>query len=151
MHDYKMIQLQPKDYKKCSNIWDMTNQPNTQKWFNELVSGNRIVFVYTRNEEFIGEGALVFENGDADYTIPRQRVYLSRMIVKKEYRNQGIGRIIIDYLIEYAKQRGYQEMALGVDIDNYNAKHLYEITGFTDIIFEGEDEAGKYVKLMKIL
>jgi len=151
MHFYKIIKLQPEDYKKCSNIWDMTKQPNTQKWFNELVSGNRIVFVYTRNTEFIGEGALVFENGDADYTIPRQRVYLSRMIVKKEYRNQGIGSIIIEYIIAYAKQCGYQEMSLGVDIDNYNARHLYEKKGFTNVIFEGEDEAGKYVKLLKNL
>jgi hypothetical protein len=61
----------------------MTRQLNTKKWFDEIVSGNRITFIYTRSDEFIGEGALVFENGDSDYTIPRQRVYLSRMIVKK--------------------------------------------------------------------
>lgn len=151
MHDYKIIKLQPADYNKCSNIWDMKKQPNSQKWYDELVSENRIIFVYTMNDEFIGEGALVFENGDSDYTIPKQRIYLSRMIVKPEYRNQGIGSIIIDYLIEYAKNLGYKEMSLGVDIDNNNAKHLYEKKGFIYVIFEGEDELGKNVKLLKFL
>jgi ribosomal protein S18 acetylase RimI-like enzyme len=129
----------------------MAKQPHTGKWYGELLSGNRVIFVYTIGGEFIGEGALVFDNGDPDYTIPRQRIYLSRMIVKKEYRDRGIGKAIIDYLCGYAKNLGYSEMALGVDIDNHRARHLYEKKGFTTVIFEGEDEHGKYVKLLKTL
>lgn len=151
MHEYKIIKLQPDDYCKCSNIWDMTKQPNAQKWFNELVSGNRVIFAYTVGNDFVGEGSIVFENGDLDYTIPRQRVYLSRLIVKSEYRNQGIGNIIVDFLMSYAKQLGYKEISVGVNIDNYIARHLYEKKGFTNVIFEGEDELGKYVKLLKVL
>ncbi len=151
MTGYKIIKLQPEDYSKCSNIWNMDKQPNTQKWYNELVCGNRVIFVYTVNGEFIAEGALVFDNGDRDYTIPNQRIYLSRMIVKAEFRNHGIGSIIIDYLIEYARELGYKEMALGVDIDNHNARHLYQKKGFTKLIFEGEDKNGKFVKLLKTL
>lgn len=151
MHEYKIIKLQPEDYCKCSSIWDMTKQPNAQKWFNELVSGNRVIFVYTVGNDFIGEGSIVFENGDLDYTIPHQRVYLSRLIVKSEYRNQGIGNIIVDFLMSYAKQLGYKEISVGVDLDNYIARHLYEKKGFTNVIFEGEDELGKYVKLLKVL
>ncbi|WWV71349.1 Acetyltransferase (GNAT) family protein [Sporomusa ovata DSM 2662] len=149
--EYVIEQLVPSDYKKCSNIWNMNKQPNTQKWFNEIVEGNRLVFVYKVNDDFIGEGALVFENGDPDYTIKGQRIYLSRMIVKPGYRNKGIGSIIVDYLADYAKQLGYKEMSLGVDIDNVSARHLYVKKGFINIIFEGEDEYGKYVKLIKTL
>nr|WP_319005528.1 GNAT family N-acetyltransferase [Metabacillus litoralis] len=54
----------------------------------------------------MGEGSLVFQNNDPDYTIPDKRIYLSRMIVKEEYRNRGIGGVIVDYLIDYAKQLG---------------------------------------------
>lgn len=110
-----------------------------------------MVFIYKINDDFIGEGALVLENGDPDYTINQQRIYLSRLIVKLEYRNCGIGGIIIDYLVNYAKKLGYKEVSLGVDIDNISARHLYEKKGFTNIIFEGEDEQGKYVKLLKSL
>jgi ribosomal protein S18 acetylase RimI-like enzyme len=42
-------------------------------------------------------------------------------------------------------------MVLGVDIDNYNARHLYDKKGFTNVIIEGEDEVEKYVKLLKNL
>ena len=149
--DYIIEKLDPKDYAKCSNIWDMNRQPDAQKWYDEIVLGNRVVFIYKVNDEFIGEGALVFQNGDPDYTIKQQRIYLSRLIVKSEYRNQGIGGVIVDYLVNCAKKLGYKEMSLGVDIDNINARHLYEKKGFTDIIFEGEDEQGKYVKLLKVL
>lgn len=42
-------------------------------------------------------------------------------------------------------------MSVGVNLNNYNAKHLYEKKGFTEIIFDGEDDDGKYVKLLKKL
>lgn len=130
----------------------MANNPHRiKKWYDELVSGNRITFVYTENDEFIGEGSLVIMNGDPDYTIPNKRIYFSRMIVKFEYRNRGIGNIIIDYLIDYAKGLGYEEISLGVDTNNLNARHLYDKKGFTTVIFEGEDEYGEYVKLLRRL
>ena len=118
-HDYiSNRKLNPEFYAKCNNIWDMSEQPKMAKMFyDELLSGNRITFIYLENNEFIGEGSLVFKNNDPDYTIPGKRIYLSRMIVKKEYRNRGIGAILLEYLIDYAEQLGYEEIALGVDTD----------------------------------
>lgn len=141
--------LAPEDYHKCSNIWNMKSQPLADKWLDEIKSGNRFVFVYKINGEFIGEGALVYDAGDKDYTIPNQRIYVSRMIVKKEYRNQGIGSEILTFLIDKAKEMGYTEMTVGVDKDNENAVHLYEKFGFTEVLFDGADEDGEYFKLMK--
>lgn len=45
----------------------------------------------------------------------------------------------------------YSEMALGVDIDNYNAVHLYQKKGFKTLIKEDEDEYGRFYKLLKKL
>lgn len=149
---YEIIRLAPENYAKCNNIWDMNRNPErTGKWYRELVSGNRIIFIYTESDEYLAEGAFVLSNNDPDYTIPNKRIYLSRMIVKKEYRNRGIGGILLNYLIDHAKRLGFAEISLGVDIDNVNARHLYEKNGFTDVIYEGEDEIGKYVKLLKVL
>lgn len=141
--------LKPEEYYRCSNIWDMKKQPLTEKWREEIISGNRLVFVYKINGKFIGEGALVLDTGDSDYTIPNQRVYVSRMIVKKEYRNRGIGSKILKFLIKKAKEMGYSEMAIGVDKDNENALHLYRKFGFTEVLFDGADDDGEYFKLMK--
>jgi diamine N-acetyltransferase len=149
---YKMIKLEPKDYNKCENIWNMTkNTDRAKRWYDELVNGNRIIFVYTENNEFLGEGSLVLKNADPDYTITDKRIYLSRMVVKAEYRNRGIGSIIIDYLIDYAKQMGFEEISLGVDTDNLAARHLYEKKGFTNEIFKGTDVSGEYIKLLRNL
>ncbi|RXY98892.1 GNAT family N-acetyltransferase [Fictibacillus sp. S7] len=152
MSSYQIIKLNPRDFNKCSNIWDMEKNPEMAKTFyEELVRGNRITFIYLENNEFIGEGSLVFKNNDPDYTISNRRIYLSRMIVKDDNRNRGIGSIILDYLIDYAKRLGYKEITLGVDTDNLNARHLYEKKGFTNVLFIGEDEYGEYLKLLKKL
>lgn len=142
-------QLNPDDYGKCADIWNMKSQPLADKWLDEIKSGNRQVFIYKINGEFIGEGALVFDTGDPDYTIPNQRVYVSRMIVKNEYRNRGIGSEILEFLIAKSKTMGFSEMTIGVDKDNVNALHLYEKYGFTQVLFDGADEDGEYFKLMK--
>ena len=141
--------LELKDYYKCSNIWNMKTQPLAEAWRKEIECGNRIVFIYKINGEFIGEGALVLDTGDSDYTIPKKRVYVSRMIVKKEYQNRGIGSEILTFLIAKAKEMGFSEMTIGVDKDNVNALHLYRKFGFTEVIFDGADENGEYFKLMK--
>ncbi|MBQ9849509.1 MAG: GNAT family N-acetyltransferase [Clostridia bacterium] len=141
--------LSPEDYHKCSNIWNMKSQPLADKWLDEIKSGNRLVFIYKINGEFIGEGALVFDTGDSDYTIPERRVYVSRMIVKKEYRSRGIGSEILEFLFAKAKSMGFSEMTVGVDKDNANALHMYRKHGFTEVLFDGADEDGEYLKLMK--
>lgn len=141
--------LIPEDYQNCSNIWNMKSQPLADQWLEEIKSGNRQVYVYKINGEYIGEGALVLDTGDPDYTIPNRRVYVSRMIVKREYRNRGIGAEILAYLTEKAKEMGFEEMTIGVDKDNVNALHLYKKYGFTEVLFDGADENGEYYKLMK--
>lgn len=137
------------DYNKCSNIWNMKTQPLAGKWLEEIKNGNRLVYIYKINGEFIGEGALVLRTDDPDYTIPEKRVYVSRMIVRKDYRNRGIGSEILEFLIRKAKEMGFSEMTIGVDKDNVNALHLYRKFGFTEVLFDGADEQGEYLKLMK--
>ena len=147
--EIKIELLKLDEYEKCSNIWNMKAQPLAEKWREEIPSGNRLVFVYKINGIFIGEGALVLDTGDPDYTISGQRVYVSRMIVKKEYRGRGIGSEILEFLINKAKEMDFVEMTIGVDKDNENALHLYRKYGFTEVLFDGADEDGEYYKLMK--
>lgn len=151
--DYKIRKLEPEKYNEINNnVWDISkNREMSKKWYEQLVSGNRITFIYTENGKHLGQCDLVFDMGDSDYTIKNKRIYLSRMIVKPECRNRGIGNLLIDFLANYAKNLGYEEMSLGVDIVNVGARWLYEKNGFTNIIFVGEDKDGKYVKLLKTL
>ncbi len=146
---YTIKKLDINDYYKCNNIWNMDKFPFAEKFKQQIIDGNRVVFVYEINGEFIGEIAYVLDMQDSDYTIPNKRVYVSRLIVKKECRNQGIGGILIDYIVDVIKALGYAEISIGVDKDNKSALHLYGKKGFNIVIFEGADEGGEYYKLLK--
>ena len=119
------------------------------KFYDELLTGNRTTYIYTIDNEFVGEISLDKEMNDSDYTIPNQRICVSRLIVKYEYRRQGIGRKLIDFITEKAKSQDYTEMSIGVDLDNYPALKLYMESGFDKVIYIGEDAQGKYLKLLK--
>ena len=143
--------MEPRDFKRCGNIWNMkTRRKRWREWRREVRRGKRLTYIYAEDGEFLGEGSLVFESDDPDYTIPGQRIYLSRMIVKPEEQNRGIGGILLDYLCDEARRMGYAEISLGVNLVNARAQHLYKKHGFTEI-WRGEDEHGKFMKMLKIL
>lgn len=144
--------LQLEDYDKCSNIWNMKKQKElADKFYQELLSGNRITYISKDGDEFVGEISLVKEMNDLDYTIPEQRVYVSHLIVKPEYRRQGIGKKLVEFVTDKAKEFGYKEMSIGVDLDNFPALKLYTDCGFNKVVYIGEDEQGKYIKLLKAI
>lgn len=140
--------ISAEEFYKCGSIWDMGNCPFTDAFYQEIKSGNRISFVYKIGGKFIGQGDLVLDKDG--YTIPDERVYLSRLIVKKKYRNKGIGSQITDFLLDKAKEMGYCEIALGVDCDNEKALYLYKKKGF-EIYAQDKDEYGEFYKMLRKL
>jgi len=144
-----IIKLKIEDFNKCNNIWDMKEQKElADKFYKEILFGNRITYVYQVVGEYVGEISLVFDMNDPDYTIPNTRIYLSRLIVKEEYRKNGIGGTLIKYAIEKAKEMKYKEISIGVDLENYEALKLYFKNGFKTIISIDKDEQGEYAKLL---
>lgn len=144
-------ELKIEEYNRCSEYRLMENTVHEKNMFENFKNGNRLIYVYEKAGRLLGEGALVYETGDPDYTIPNQRIYISRMIVDEKHQNQGIGGEIVDFLVAKAHEMGYNEVSIGVDKCNVNALHLYRKKGFTTIIFDGVDEAGEYYKLMRTL
>ena len=148
----EIIKLDIKNFEKCNNIWNMEkNKELKDRFYKELLNKNRMTFVYTKDEEYIGEVSIVFNNNDEDYSIPGIRLYISRIIVKKEFRGKGYGKKLMNHIIEYAKREKYKELSLGVNLDNYIALRLYVELGFNKIQYIGEDSDGIYVKLIKRL
>ena len=150
--DEEIFPLDPAEYGRCRVIWDMDRNPESaRRWYRELLEGNRSIFIYRRGGEWLGEIALVRDAGDPDYTMAGRRAYVSRLIVRPEYRRQGIGGRLVDYLTEKAREEGFTELSLGVDDANESARRLYWKKGFTHVLYESEDQYGKYKKLLKTL
>lgn len=144
--------LDARDFEKCASIWNLKKHAELAKRFRgELVSGNRLTYIYKIDGEFIAEISLVLDMNDSDYTVKGRRACVSHLVVKNEYRRRGIGRSLIDYVSQTASNMGLCELSVGVDIENYPAVKLYFETGFSHILFIGEDADGKYFKLLKKL
>lgn len=150
--EHQILKLSPEHYKKCSNIWNMEKQRAlAEQFYPELLSGNRVTYVYTLHGEYVAEISLVFNMNDSDYTIPNQRAYVSRLIVKPDHRRRGIGKELVGFIADRAAELGLSELSIGVDIDNYPALKLYAQCGFDRIIYLGEDTQGRYMKLLRKL
>jgi ribosomal protein S18 acetylase RimI-like enzyme len=54
------------------------------------------------------------------------------IVVKKEFRGQGIGRKLLQKCTDISTERNYCKITLEVRDDNANAKHLYQSLGFKD-------------------
>ncbi len=63
----------------------------------------------------------------------------------KEYRNKGIGFLLMTKMIEYLKSNGYKQASLSVQKENYAVK-LYKNLGFKTIK-ENENECLMVLKL----
>ena len=147
-----IIRLDLSDFDKCGNIWDMQKQGElAARFLREMREGIRTTYIYRIDGDYIGEISIVTDAGDPQYTIPDRRLYVSRLIVKDEYRRQGIGKKLVNFIVRNAQQEGYRELSIGVDLDNYPALRLYAQMGFDRIVHIGEDEYGRFVKLIKEL
>lgn len=152
MPNYKIIPLCPENYSRCeAGIWGSPEDAGADEFWSEFLSGNRKIFAAVRDGEFLGEIAMVYEKNDGDYTIPGQRVYLSRLGVKESCRRNGVGGALVDFLLQQAARESFSEVSVGVNVDNFIARRLYEKKGFTTLLFHGKDEFGEYVKLLKYL
>lgn len=56
--------------------------------------------------------------------------YLKRMVVKKEFRNQGIGQKLLQVAIEFTRKHGFQKIYAGTVLENMNAIEFYQKQGF---------------------
>ena len=150
--EHQIVPLTPEDFPKCGNIWNTErHREQAEQWLAQLRAGNRLTYVCQTEGQFIGEISLVFSHPDSDYTVPGRRAYVSRLVVKPEYRRRGVGRTLVRFIAEQAAELGYKELSIGVDLDNYPALKLYIQEGFDRILRVDKDGQGEYLKLLKTL
>jgi GNAT superfamily N-acetyltransferase len=89
-----------------------------------LAPGGQI-FMALRDGEAIGCCALLaLGNGNWE---------IAKMAVAEKERGQGIGRLLLDYVIEYAKARSIRRLYIETNSSLSNAIHLYRSVGFRPV------------------
>lgn len=146
---YTVTTLAPEDFALCGALWDLQKHADLAGQFlRELETGNRVTTLCREGEDVCGEVSLVRNMDDPDYTRPG-RLYVSHLVVRRDLRRRGVGRLLLDHAAGQAREMGASELSVGVDLDNYPALRLYWSAGFTRLLFVGEDGGGRFVKLLR--
>jgi len=55
---------------------------------------------------------------------------INELIVSKDYRGKGVGRKLVEQAIQIARQRGMDEIEVGTEEENIDARTFYAKNGF---------------------
>ena len=64
--------------------------------------------------------------------------YLEGLFLKQQYRGQGLGKQVIQMVMQWCKQQGFAELATDAELSNLDAQRFYQALGFeeTDRVVE---------------
>ena len=90
----------------------------------ELLSENSIYFCVKNNDEIVGFAGIKIILDEAD---------IMNIVIKKSFRNLGIGSMLLKFLVNKAKELNIHHINLEVNSSNLIAIHLYEKFGFKNV------------------
>lgn len=83
---------------------------------------------FSINVIYIENGIVI---GYLNYSIMYEKAEINNIFVLKEYRSQGVGSKLLEYLLKKCKI--CENITLEVRKDNINALHLYKKFGFKEV------------------
>jgi ribosomal-protein-alanine N-acetyltransferase len=98
--------------------------PWTEGIFNDCLKKQYLSTLYINNKQILA------------YTVSQfvvDECHLLNLCVRKEDRGRGVGKMMVKYLINQARQNDMGSIFLEVRISNEAAIHLYEKLGFNEI------------------
>jgi len=95
----------------------------TDNWVNADFKRDVTYFILESDEKIVGCAAL--EKADPEL------FYLEKLAVIPENRNNGLGKMIIDYIFDEAKMLGYKSIGIGIIAKQHELKIWYSNIGFS--------------------
>lgn len=109
---------------KESLFQDFNNFWNYEIFKEELVNNNSSYLVVRYNGKIVCYGGIKIVLDVAD---------VMNIVTKKDKRNMGFGKFILNKLIDIAKEQNCKSITLEVNENNKPAIHLYEHFGFKQV------------------
>lgn len=95
-----------------------------------LSNDNTPVFVAVFNGNVVGYAFCVLKDYNGDKLMNDfKTVYIDDLCVDENCRGKGIGKILYDFVLNYATVNGFNSVTLNVWADNKNALKFYESVG----------------------
>lgn len=113
----------------------------------EIIGENKKYIVVRENNQIVGFAGLMLNIDEAE---------IMNIVTKKEMRKKGIGTLLLEKIIEIAKNNNLEKIFLEVNENNKHAIKLYQKAGFQKIgirkkYYHGKDNAIIMSKKIKIL
>ena len=99
--------------------------PWSRSAFEEELAQNRLARYIVAEEN----GAIV---GYAGTWLVINEAHVTNVAVSSQRRREGIGRLLMQNLMELARENGMESMTLEVRVSNAAARHLYAQMGFVE-------------------
>jgi len=138
IEDYEKINnlFWQSDYFHYNNepyIYEKTNDGcRTREYIETLLNDKTNIFIVLEKEKEIIGFLIAYEEtkGHLPFHKKRKYIVLDNIVIDENYRNNGYGEKLLNYIIEYAKNGNYNDILLNVYKFNENAIKLYEKKGF---------------------
>lgn len=100
------------------------SHPWTRGIFKDCIRVGYFCQVMTRDDEIAGYGVMSHGAGEA---------HVLNVCIKPDLQGQGLGRVMLESLIDAARRMGAEMLLLEVRPSNKSAVHLYHSIGFNEV------------------
>ena len=114
-------------------IYEKTEEGcRTKEYIESLLNEEKNILIALETEKEIIGFLYAYEEtkGHLPFHKKRKYIVIDNIVIDENYRNNGYGEKILDYIIEYAKNGNYNDIVLNVYRFNENAIKLYKKKGF---------------------
>ena len=98
--------------------------PWQQDMFHQEIDHNSAFVLLTSTSEIVGYICVIHAVDE---------IMISNIAIKRKYQNRGFGGLLLDFIIDLYKERGFEKCFLEVRKSNFRAISLYQKKGFTNI------------------
>ncbi|MDY0780467.1 GNAT family N-acetyltransferase [Tenacibaculum sp. IB213877] len=120
------------NYWKDGGKWYVENQYSEENITQELTQDNSDYFFIFFNNKIIGILRLVW-NLNTDYKQDESFVKLHRLYIDQQIQNQGIGKKIMIWLVNYITEKGFEKLWLEAMEKQPQALHFYKKYNFKEV------------------
>jgi AraC family transcriptional regulator of adaptative response/methylated-DNA-[protein]-cysteine methyltransferase len=105
------------------------DEKSQQKGLRKIIKDKNVghIFVATKEGKLIAMTNLLYTTSTA---LGGKVGIIEDVIVAFEHRGKGIGKAILEHVIEYAKRKKLKRITLFTDEDNFQAQDFYQALGF---------------------
>lgn len=114
-------------YKQLWEKWDLFDEDKLKAIYQtDLETGRKIYFVARDENKIVGLCTLVVRDNIHYLKIG----LIDELVVDKDYRHQGIGKMLLDKVMDIAKEKGCYRVELHSNMERIETHRFYENNGF---------------------